>query len=217
MGEDHLLKLKKAVVEGDEVMSENMTLAAIEAGLSADAILDKGLVPGIREIGELFGEGEAYLPELIVSGRAMEAAIVHLEPLLANQESSGKGSFLIGTVQGDLHNIGKNIVAMMMKGNGWKVTDLGVDISPETFCEEVENGDYDLLGLSALLTTTMESLELVIKALTEQGLRSKIKIIVGGAPVTQEFADKISADAFGLDAWDAIVKAEALMEKGAVR
>ena len=217
MVEDHLLKHKRAIVEGDEAVSENMTLAAIGAGLSADDILDKGLVPGIREIGKLFGEGEAYLPELIVSGKAMEAAIVHLEPLLAGRKSSGKGSFLIGTVQGDVHDIGKNIVAMMMKGNGWKVTDLGVDISPGAFCEAVENGDYDLLGLSALLTTTMESLELVMKGLTEQGLRSKIKIIIGGAPVTQEFADKIGADAFGLDAWDAIGKAEALMERGAVR
>ncbi len=204
--------LKKAIIEGDEVTSEELTVSAVKEGISATEILQKGLVPGIREIGELFGRGEVYLPELIVAGNAMETAIKHLDPLFAREELSMAGSFLIGTVQGDLHDIGKNIVAMMLKGNGWKVTDLGVDIPPEVFCKAVGEGDFDVLGLSALLTTTMANLDLTVKALAEAGLRDKVKVIIGGAPVTQEYADKIGADGFGEDAWDAVAKAERLLD-----
>ncbi|MBW2062958.1 MAG: corrinoid protein [Deltaproteobacteria bacterium] len=211
MGEEKFSNLKKAIIDGDEIISEELTVAALAEGIPANDILQKGLVPGIREIGKLFGQGEVYLPELIVSGQAMETAIRHLEPFFAKESASNTGAFLIGTVQGDVHDIGKNIVAMMLKGNGWKVRDLGVDVSPEDFCKAVKEGAFDVLGMSALLTTTMASLDLTIEALNQAGLRHKIKIMIGGAPVTQDYADKIGANAFGLDAWDAITKAEKLL------
>jgi len=206
-----LLNLRKAIIEGDARKTVALTKAAIKEEISANDILHKGLVPGIREIGELFGKGECYLPELIVSGKAMEAAIEQLEPLFGNGESFDTGRFLIGTVKGDVHDIGKKVVTMMLKGNRWKVTDLGVDISPERFCKAVKDGNYNILGMSALLTTTMPNAASTIRSLEDAGLRNKIKVIVGGAPVTQEFADKIGADAYGKDAWDAVIKAEKLL------
>jgi len=206
-----LLNLRKAIIEGDARKTVALTKAAIKEEISANDILHKGLVPGIREIGELFGKGECYLPELIVSGKAMEAAIEQLEPLFGKGESFDTGRFLIGTVKGDVHDIGKKIVTMMLKGNRWKVTDLGVDISPEQFCKAVRDGNYNILGMSALLTTTMPNAASTIRSLEDAGLRNKIKVIVGGAPVTQEFADKIGADAYGKDAWDAVIKAEKLL------
>jgi len=206
-----LLNLRKAIIEGDARNTVELTKAAIKEEISANDILHKGLVPGIREIGELFGKGECYLPELIVSGKAMEAAIEQLEPLFGKGESFDTGRFLIGTVKGDVHDIGKKIVTMMLKGNRWKVTDLGVDISPEQFCKAVRDGNYNILGMSALLTTTMPNAASTIRSLEDARLRNKIKVIVGGAPVTQEFADKIGADAYGKDAWDAVIKAEKLL------
>ena len=206
-----LLNLRKAIIEGDARNTVELTKAAIKEEISANDILHKGLVPGIREIGELFGKGECYLPELIVSGKAMEAAIEQLEPLFGKGESFDTGRFLIGTVKGDVHDIGKKIVTMMLKGNRWKVTDLGVDISPEQFCKAVRDGNYNILGMSALLTTTMPNAVSTIRSLEDARLRNKIKVIVGGAPVTQEFADKIGADAYGKDAWDAVIKAEKLL------
>ena len=206
-----LLNLRKAIIEGDARKTVALTKAAIKEEISANDILHKALVPGIREIGELFGKGECCLPELIVSGKAMEAAIEQLEPLFGKGESFDTGRFLIGTVKGDVHDIGKKIVTMMLKGNRWKVTDLGVDISPEQFCKAVRDGNYNILGMSALLTTTMPNAASTIRSLEDAGLRNKIKVIVGGAPVTQEFADKIGADAYGKDAWDAVIKAEKLL------
>ena len=206
-----LLDLRKAIIEGNARKTVELTKAAIKEEISANDILHKALVPGIREIGELFGKGECYLPELIVSGKAMEAAIEQLEPLFGKGESFDTGRFLIGTVKGDVHDIGKKIVTMMLKGNRWKVTDLGVDISPEQFCKAVREGNYNILGMSALLTTTMPNAASTIRSLEDARLRNKIKVIVGGAPVTQEFADKIGADAYGKDAWDAVIKAEKLL------
>jgi len=206
-----LLNLRKAIIGGDARKTVALTKAAIKEEISANDILQKALVPGIREIGELFGKGECYLPELIVSGKAMEAAIEQLEPLFGKGESFDTGRFLIGTVKGDVHDIGKKIVTMMLKGNRWKVTDLGVDISPEQFCKAVRHGNYNILGMSALLTTTMPNAASTIRSLEGAGLRNKIKVIVGGAPVTQEFADEIGADAYGKDAWDAVIKAEKLL------
>ena len=206
-----LLNLRKAIVEGGARKTVELTKAAIKEEISANDILHKALVPGIREIGELFGKGECYLPELIVSGKAMEAAIEQLEPLFGKGESFDTGRFLIGTVKGDVHDIGKKIVTMMLKGNRWKVTDLGVDISPEQFCKAVREGNYNILGMSALLTTTMPNAASTIRSLEDAGLRNKIKVIVGGAPVTQEFADEIGVDAYGKDAWDAVIKAEKLL------
>jgi 5-methyltetrahydrofolate--homocysteine methyltransferase len=208
---DVLLDLNKAIVDGDVKGSEQLTVGAIEAGMSATEILQKGLIPGIRKIGELFGEGERFLPELIVAGRAMEASIQHLDPLFKQSESAARGKFLIGTVKGDLHDIGKNIVIMMLKGSGWEVTDLWIDVPPDEFCKAVADGDYDILGMSALLTTTIGSVTDTINALSEAGLRDGIKIIIGGAVVNQEFTDEVGADAWGQDGWDAVVRSEELL------
>ncbi len=208
---DVLFNLNNAIVEGDIKGSEELTIAAIEAGMPATEILQKGLIPGIRKIGELFGEGERFLPELIVAGKAMEASIKHLDPLFKQSESDSRGKFLIGTVKGDLHDIGKNIVIMMLKGNGWEVTDLGIDVPPDQFCKAVADGNYDILGMSALLTTTVGSVTETISALNEAGLRDKVKIIIGGAVINQAFVDEAGADAWGQDGWDAVVKSEALL------
>jgi 5-methyltetrahydrofolate--homocysteine methyltransferase len=141
----------------------------------------------------------------------MDAAMDHLGPLFENEKTIVRGKFLIGTVKGDLHDIGKNIVTMMLKGSGWEVSDLGLDVPPDRFCKAVQEGDYDVLGMSALLTTTMDNVVLTMKALTDAGLRDKVKIMIGGAPVTQDFADYVGADAWGEDGWDAVVKAEEMI------
>lgn len=211
MMEDILLALAHAITKGDVDASSRLTTEALQAGLTAENILQGGLIPGIRETGALFGAGEIYLPELLVSGLAMESAVRLLEPAFGRKQAAPRGRFLIGTVAGDLHDIGKNIVVMMLKGSGWEVTDLGIDVPPERFCEAVAAGDYDVLGLSALLTTTMANIPLTIEALEKNRLRDKVRIIIGGAPVDQSFADEVGADAYGADGWDAVVKAERLL------
>jgi len=213
MAGEELENLSKAVVEGDEEKILDLTNAALSNGISADDILKKGLIPGIRKVGELFNKGEYFLPELIVSGKAVQTAVDYLSPKFSKGKASGSGKFLIGTVKGDVHDIGKNIVKMMFKSNGWEVTDLGVDISPEQFCTAIREGDFDICGMSALLTMTMAQAAEAIKALKNAGLRDKVKIMIGGAPVTQEYAKQIGADAYGRDAWDALTKAEGLLKQ----
>jgi 5-methyltetrahydrofolate--homocysteine methyltransferase len=213
MVEDVLGNLSIAVVEGNTAKTIATIDAALKEGIQPNDVLKKGLFPGIRKVGELFNLGEYYLPELIVSGKTMQAAVNHLNPFIDKKSSQKVGKYVIGTVTGDVHDIGKNIVIMMLKSNGWEVTDLGVDIAPKQFCEAVKERDFDILGLSALLTTTMPVLDQTIKALEDAGLRDRIKIMIGGAPVTQKYADKIGADAYGSDAWEAVTKAEALLSR----
>jgi len=213
MVEDVLGNLSVAVVEGDTAQTIATIDVALKEGIQPNDILTMGLFPGIRKVGELFNAGEYYLPELIVSGKTMQAAVNHLNPFIDKKSSQKVGKYVIGTVTGDVHDIGKNIVIMMLRSNGWEVTDLGVDIAPEQFCEAVKAGDFDILGLSALLTTTMHVLDETIKALEDAKLRDRIKIMIGGAPVTQKYADKIGADAYGRDAWEAVTKAEALLPR----
>lgn len=195
----HFEELNRAVIDGDGEVAVRLTEQAIGEGVSAAEILDKGLIPGLRQVGELFAGGEYFLPELIISGEAVTAAMELVEPLLLKAGIPPMGKFLIGTVQGDVHDLGKNIVVMMLRGNGWEVTDLGVDISPEEFCAAVKTGDYQVLGMSSLLTMTMTNAARTIEALTEAGLRDKIKIMVGGAPVTREWVEQIGADAYAKD------------------
>lgn len=208
----NLDELSKAVVEGDGRMVLELTRKALDAKVPANKILDEGVIPGLQKVGDLFGAGEYFLPELLVSGKAVLEALEILEPELIKADIPPKGRFLIGTVKGDVHNIGKNIVAMMLKGNGWKVTDMGLDISPEVFCSEVEKGNYDILGMSSLLTMTMPGAAETIEALKKAGLRDKIKVMVGGAPTTQEWADKIGADGYGSNGPEAVRVAAALIE-----
>ena len=212
MADGILEQLKTAIIQGSSETVIVSVKNALKDGIPIERIIQDGMVSGIQVVGKLFGDGEYYLPELLVSGKAMLAALEVIEPELAKiGESFHVGNFLIGTVKGDMHNIGKNIVTMMLKGNGWKVTDLGVDVPPEKICEALEQGDYDIFGMSALLTTTLPAAAETIDAIKKAGLREKMKIMVGGAPVTQEYCDKIGADEYARDAWEAVTKAKRLI------
>ena len=205
--------LSRAAIEGDNDKAYELTGQALEAGIPADKILSNALVPGLKEVGDRFEQGEFYLPELIVSGDAVAKALELLEPLLAQADQPTVGKFLIGTIQGDVHDLGKNIVIMMLEGNGWEITDLGIDVPTGTFVEAVRDGSYQILGMSALLTTTIPRLAETIEALKAEGLRDKVKVMVGGVSVTKEYTDRIGADAYGRDAVDAVAEAKRLIGK----
>jgi 5-methyltetrahydrofolate--homocysteine methyltransferase len=211
MGKEILGEITKFIIEGNRKEVDRLTSQAIDEGLSGNEILQEGLIPGIKVVGQYFSKGEYFLPELLVSGKAMQSAVEKLEPLLASGGGSRIGNYLIATVKGDIHDIGKNIVVMMLKGNGWKVTDLGVDTPPERICEAIREGDFDIFGMSTLLTITMPAANETVEAIKEAGLRDKVKIMIGGAPVTEEFAEKIGADEYAKDAWEAVTKAQRLM------
>ena len=210
-----LSKIAENVVNGDADKTEELTKAAIDAGTAAGEILNKGLITGMQVVGEQFKKGEKFLPEVLMAGEAMKAAMNLLKPLLTQQEgvSGYTGKVALGTVQGDVHDIGKHIVVMMLEGNGWEVTDLGVDVSPEEFCTAVRENNFNILGLSALLTGTMSSQERTIEALKAAGLRDKIKVAIGGAPVTQRYADQIGADVYAADATEAAEKFRLLIQR----
>jgi corrinoid protein of di/trimethylamine methyltransferase len=209
----NLDEISRAIIAGDGDKALEFTKLALDELVAAKQILDNGLVPGIQRVGDLFESGEYFLPELVMAGDAMTKALELIEPILGKGDAPRIGKFLIATVKDDVHDIGKNIVVMMLKGNGWEVTDLGVDIPPEEFCAAVEGRDYDILGLSSLLTMTMDRAAETIEALKAAGLRDKIKIMVGGAPVTQEWADKVGADGYASDAPGAVKVAAALVGK----
>lgn len=208
-----LTEISKSVLAGDVSSTVAKAKTALDENITAKDILDKGLLPGIEEVGDLFEKGELYFPELMMAGEAMKAAIEVLRPELSSKKVSSAGKYVIGTVQGDMHDIGKNIVIMFLEANGWEITDLGTDQPPEKFCEAVEKGDFDILGLSALLTFSMPVMGQTIKALKNAGLRDKVKVMVGGVSVTQDYADQIGADAYGKDAVDAVRKANQLIGK----
>jgi len=208
-----LEKLKDSLISGDIEQTEALTEAALEAGVAAKEILDKGLIPGLDEVGRRFQEGEYFFPELLVSGEAMKKALARLKPALVKAGGATMGKYAIGTVKGDIHDIGKNIVIMMLEGNGWEVTDLGIDVPTETFVKVVREGDFHILGMSALLTTTIPHLAETIEALKAEGLRDKIKVMVGGVSVTPAYAQQIGADAYGKDAVDAVIEAKRLIGK----
>jgi len=209
----NLDKISKAIIEGDSDISFELTKKALAVNTPASIILDKGVIPALETVGDLFVKGEYFLPELIVSGEAATSALEVLEPILSKAGASSRGKFAIGTVEGDVHSIGKNIVIMMLKGNGWEVTDLGVDVSPEEFCSAVDKGNFQIIGLSSLLTMTMPNSAKTIESLMAAGLRDKVKVMVGGAPVTQEWADKIGADGYAKDGPTAVKVAAALLGK----
>jgi len=209
-----LSEIAHSLKVGDITRAEELTKAAIGASLPAEEILSKGLVAGIQVVGEQFEEGEIFLPELLMSGEAMKAALNLLRPLLASQEGVTRfgGRVAIGTVQGDMHDIGKNIVVMMLEGNGWEVTDLGIDVAPEEFCRAVRENDFQILGLSSLLTVTMPNQERTIEALKAAGLRDKVKVAIGGAVCSQSYADQIGADGYAADAVEAVRKFRLLVQ-----
>lgn len=200
-----------AVLRGDARGATAATNAALAAGISAEEILNKACIPAMTEVGRLFEIGEKFVPEMLISARAMSAATAILKPLLAESGVKQVGTIVVGTVAGDLHDIGKNLVAMMMEGAGFKVIDLGTDVAPAKFVEAVRDNSPELVGMSALLTTTTKSIINTIEAFKEAGLRDSVKIMVGGAPITQEFANKVGADGFAPDAGSAARVAKALL------
>lgn len=216
MSEDILKKLRTAVIEGKLTETLDAVKQALQERLPVKHILLEGLIPGIRAVGELFDQGELFLPELITAGKVMHSALDYINPLLSEAEntvSSSAGRFLIGTVKGDIHDIGKNIVVMMLKSNRWEVTDLGIDVFPEVFCAALKDGDFHIVGMSALLTMTMPSAAETIDAIKTAGLRENVKIMVGGAPVTQKDADQMGADGYAETAWGAVTTAEKLLKE----
>ena len=204
-----LKALAEAVIKGDQNTAVKITKAALDEGTAPKQVLDEGLIAGMDIIGARFKKNEVYIPEVLIAARAMKMAMEILEPELVKAGVEPVGKLLIGTVQGDLHDIGKNLVAMMLKGAGFEVIDLGVDVRPEKFVEQVKTSKAHLIGMSALLTTTMPGMEKTIKALKEAGLSAKI--MIGGAPVTQDFADKIGADGYAPDAASAVDIAKSLV------
>jgi 5-methyltetrahydrofolate--homocysteine methyltransferase len=195
-----LSQISTAVIEGNLDDMVDLTEDALDEGLDAQEVLNKGLMPGMDHVGVEFRAGNMFVPEVLRSARAMQASMDILKPLLAASGVKMVGKVLLGTVKGDLHDIGKNLVGMMCEGAGFEVKDMGKDITPEAFVQAVKEYEPDVLGMSALLTTTMRSMENTIKALEEAGLRDHVKVMIGGAPVTQSFADQIGADGYASNA-----------------
>ena len=187
------------VILGDHKEVASCVEQALNEGIDASTILNSALIPSMSEVGKKFENGEYFVPEMLMAARAMKAGLNLIKPVLAQSKIEPVGRVVIGTVKGDLHDIGKNLVAMMLEGSGFEVIDLGVDVSPDKFTNAVHSG-VDIVALSALLTTTMPQMQSVISALIDAGVRSQVKVMVGGAPITQAYADKIGADGYGKDA-----------------
>jgi len=203
--------IHEAVLNGDAGKTEAEVNAALEANTPPEDVLYKACIPAMEEVGRLFEEGEKFVPEMLISARAMQRAMGLLRPLLLEADIKTVGTVIVGTVAGDLHDIGKNLVAMMLEGSGFEVIDLGTDVSPAQFVEAVREREPQVIGMSALLTTTMPSMGATIEALKEAGLRDQVKVMIGGAPITQDFAEKIGADGFAPDASSASRKAKELV------
>lgn len=204
-----LNSLAEAIIKGDQNAAVHITRAALDEGTPAESVLNEGLIAGMDVIGGRFKKNEVYIPEVLIAARAMKTAMEILEPELIKAGVKPVGTFLIGTTQGDLHDIGKNLVAMMLKGAGFEVIDLGVDVSAEKFVEQASTTGVQLIGMSALLTTTMPGMEKTIQALKKAGVSAKV--VVGGAPVTKGYADKIGADGYAPDAASAVDLAKNLV------
>jgi 5-methyltetrahydrofolate--homocysteine methyltransferase len=193
-------QLSTAVLEGNNEEAVRLVQQALAEGLNAKSVLDKGLVVGMTEVGARFKRGDMFVPEVLMSAEAMQAGLNLLKPALAASGAKLLGKIVIGTVKGDLHDIGKNLVGMMCQGSGFEVVDLGFNVAPEKFLEAIKAQKPDIVGMSALLTTTMRAMGQTIKAIEEAGLRDKVKIMIGGAPVDQAFAQRIGADGYGSNA-----------------
>jgi 5-methyltetrahydrofolate--homocysteine methyltransferase len=208
---DIIKEIYQVVLNGEIDKVPGAVQQALDAEISANEILDSGLISAMKEVGRLFEEGEFFVPEMLISARAMQGGLNVLKPHLVDSGVKPKGKVIMGTVKGDLHDIGKNLVSMMLEGAGYEVDDLGTDVAAEDFVEKIKGG-ADIVGFSALLTTTMPSIETSIQAIKEAGLLDSIKIMIGGAPVTQEYADEIGADGFAVDASRAVTLANSLLE-----
>ena len=205
--------LSVAIETGDRDKAIELTNEALSAGISPHDIIGIGLQGGMGVVGEKFSSGEYFLPDMLMAARAMTSSLEILKPLLEGTSLASMGTVVIGTVEGDLHDIGKNIVATLLRGNGFEVFDLGTNVSDKRFVDEVKEKKADILGLSALLTTTMPVMSRVIKSLDEAGIRSSVKVIIGGAPVTQDFANYIGADAYARDGGRAVPVCKQMLGK----
>jgi 5-methyltetrahydrofolate--homocysteine methyltransferase len=199
------------VLNGDMGGAGESVQAALDAGLEAEVILKEGLVPAMTEVGRLFEEGEYYVPEMLIAARAMQNGLELIKPMLLEANVQLLGKVAIGTVKGDLHDIGKNLVGMMLEGAGFEIRDLGVDVTAEQFVDAVKNKAIDIVAMSALLTTTMPQMQVTIDALVAAGLRDRVKVMVGGAPITEDYANGIGADGFAQDAGRAASLAKLLL------
>lgn len=209
--DEKLKAIFDGVVEGDNASVQSNVQAALDGGVQATSVLNEALIPAMAEVGRLFEEGEYFVPEMLISARAMKSAMAMLKPHLQQADVKYAGVVVIGTVKGDLHDIGKNLVSLMLEGAGFQVKDLGSDVTPEKYVQAVRENDANVVAMSALLTTTMVNMKSTIDALKEAGMRDQVKVMVGGAPVTDSFARQIGADGYAPDASRAVAVAKALL------
>jgi 5-methyltetrahydrofolate--homocysteine methyltransferase len=211
--ENLVKEVYSAVLNGNASEVKEKVQLALDNGTEAETILNSGLIAAMKEVGQLFEDGEYFVPEMLISARAMQSGMIILRPHLVAQDIKPIGKVVIGTVKGDLHDIGKNLVSMMLEGSGFQIFDLGTDVSPEKFLDAINTHKPDIVGMSALLTTTMVNMEKTMQFLEENGVRKGIKVIIGGAPISQKYADDIGADGYAPDASQAAVIASRLMGK----
>lgn len=207
-----IMEIQEGLVDGDAQLVKEKTEMALAYGIKAKDIIEQGLLPIMKSIGQKFRAGEIFIPDVLMSSRAMHASLYILRPILTNYRQASKGCVVIGTVAGDLHDIGKNMVSMMLEGAGYTVIDLGIDVPVSDFITAVEKHNPDVLAISALLTTTLREIREVVEFLKERGLRNQVKVIIGGGPVTPEFAMDIDADAYAASSFCAIEAVEDLMK-----
>jgi len=203
--------LYDAILNGDEALAVQITNEALARGADPSELITRGMIPAMDEVGRLFEAQEFYVPELLLAGRAMKASLEPLRPLLAASGAQPTGRVVLGTVKGDLHDIGKNLVGSMLEGAGFEVHDIGIDVPPAKFVDAVRSHTPHILALSALLTVTMPEMKKVIEALIQSGIRGQVKVLIGGAPVTRQFADQIGADGYGDNASSAVTVARSLL------
>jgi corrinoid protein of di/trimethylamine methyltransferase len=213
MGQDLFAAMRQAIIDGDTTQATALAAESLAAGIPPLDAIDRGFVPGLSHVGAQFGAGECYLPDMMLAARAMQKALAVLEPEMQRLATVRRvvGRVVIGTVKGDIHEIGKNLVGMMLATSGFEVHDLGVDVAPERFVDAAREHDADLVGVSALLTTTMAGQRTVVEALEAAGLRSRVKVIVGGAPASSSWAAEIGADGYSEDAIGAVALARQLL------
>jgi len=205
------MTFRSGIMDGDMQLVQSTVTAALEEGVPAPEILNEGLIKAMAEVGRLFEEGEYFVPEMLIAARAMKAGLAILKPKLIDADVKPIGKVAAGTVKGDLHDIGKNLVCMMLEGAGFEIVDLGTDVSPEKFLDAVKIQGVDVIAMSALLTTTMPNMKNTVDALVEAGIRDSVKVMIGGAPVTQAYADEIGADGYAPDASRAATMAKQLL------
>lgn len=201
----------EGILDGNTNLVVEKIKLALDEDVEAVEILNQGMIAAMAEVGRLFEEGEYFVPEMLIAARAMQKGLEVLKPYLSEEDVHSPGKVVIGTVKGDLHDIGKNLVAMMLEGAAFEVVDLGTDVSPEKFIDAVRESGAQIVAMSALLTTTMPNMKRTIDAMNEAGIRDQVKVMIGGAPITQSYADQIGADGFAEDASRAVAKAKSLL------